>query len=125
MAVDFHQERKWKKAAAKMLAESARDYVSTWQARKKARREAEERQRRAIAKFAADKVMAFWRDLSLMTSDGEPEPAAGSAHFGSVLKKQAADSDDDDYDEVIGGDTLSEEESTIEEQEVRVFCYPL
>ena len=105
LAVDFHQERKWKKAAAKMLAESARDYVNSWAARKQAKEEAVERQQRSVARFAAEQIMNFWRDLSVLAQDKE-----------AAVGGKGVDSEDEDYVDV--GETLSEEESTIEEQEV-------
>ena len=88
-----------------MLAESARDYVKSWGARKLARQEAVERQQRSVARFAAEQIMKFWQDLSVSSQDNE-----------TSVGGKGAESEDEDYVDV--GETLSEEESTIEEQEV-------
>ena len=98
LAVDFHQERKWKKAAAKMLAESARDFVKTWEVKKKLKREAAERHRRCVARFVSEQVLNFWQNVSTFSEDPKVE-------------------DDEDEEDELFEEPMSEEESTIEEQE--------
>ena len=64
LAVDFHQERQWKKAAAKMLAESAKAYVDTLEQRRAKIREAKERRLRRVAGFVSEQVLTFWNDAA-------------------------------------------------------------
>ena len=65
LAVDFHEERNWKIAAAKRLAYSAKVYVEQ-QAERRARKAAAlEKGHRKIAKFMATQVELFWSRISL------------------------------------------------------------
>ena len=64
LAVDFYQERQWKKAAAKMLAESAKAYVESMEERRAKIREAKERRIRKVAGFVSDQVMSFWNEAA-------------------------------------------------------------
>jgi len=64
LAVDFYQEREWKKSAAKMLAESAKAYVETMEERRAKIREAKERRIRKVAGFVSDQVMSFWNEAA-------------------------------------------------------------
>ena len=64
LAVDFHQERQWKKAAAKMLAESAKAYVESLEQRRAKIREAKERRLRRVAGFVSEQVLTFWNDAA-------------------------------------------------------------
>ena len=58
------QERQWKKAAAKMLAESAKAYVESWDERRQKVREAKERHLRNVAGFVSGQVLSFWHDAA-------------------------------------------------------------
>ena len=63
LSVDFHEERQWKMAAAKMLAHSAKKYVEQ-QADRRAKKAAMlEKKHRRIAKFMADQVEMFWQSI--------------------------------------------------------------
>ena len=64
LAVDFHEERKWKMAAAKMLAYSAKVYVEQQADRKARKAAALEKSHRKIAKFMATQVELFWNSIS-------------------------------------------------------------
>ena len=65
LAVDFYQERQWKKAAAKMLAESAKTYVDTIVERRAKAREAKERRLRRVAGFVSNQVQSFWSNAAV------------------------------------------------------------
>jgi len=67
LSVDFYQERQWKIAAARMLAYSAKDFVTKWDELKRRRREEEERRRRRRASFAAAAVEDFWADAARLS----------------------------------------------------------
>lgn len=64
LAVDFYQERQWKKAAAKMLAESAKAYVESLEERRAKVREAKERKLRKVAGFVSEQVLSFWNEAA-------------------------------------------------------------
>ena len=64
LSVDFHEERQWKMAAAKMLAHSAKKYVEQQGERRAKRAAMLEKKHRRIAKFMADQVDLFWQSIS-------------------------------------------------------------
>ena len=64
LAVDFYQERQWKKAAAKMLAESAKSYVESLEERRAKVRETKERKLRKVAGFVSEQVLSFWNEAA-------------------------------------------------------------
>ncbi len=112
LAVDFHQERLWKKAAAKMLAESAKEFVSTWAERRRRREEARVRQLRKRAAFMASEVRAFWRHISFLSENIKLED----------LEEDAGEEDNNDTELLHNGlaassDEELDDESTISEQE--------
>ena len=69
LAVDFHEERKWKVAAAKMLAYSAKVYVEQLADHRARKAAALEKSHRKIAKFMATQVELFWSSISIIHSD--------------------------------------------------------
>ena len=80
LSVDFSQERAWKKAAARMLAHAAKEFVETWPMRKERARAERERKLKRIAAFQASEVEAFWSrmaglaDAKERLENGEPAP---------------------------------------------------
>ena len=80
LSVDFSQERAWKKAAARMLAHAAKEFVETWPMRKERARAERERKLKRIAAFQASEVEAFWSrmaglaDAKVRMENGEPAP---------------------------------------------------
>ena len=80
LSVDFSQERAWKKAAARMLAHAAKEFVETWPKRKERARAERERKLKRIAAFQAAEVEAFWSrmaglaDAKERMENGEPAP---------------------------------------------------
>ena len=64
LSVDFHEERQWKMAAAKMLAHSAKKYVEQQGERRAKKAAMLEKKHRRIAKFMADQVDLFWQSIS-------------------------------------------------------------
>merc|ERR1711894_671326 len=69
LAVDYHQERKWKKAAAKILAYSAKEYVEQWEERKRLKEEHRIKRSRTIAKFVAGEIQRFWQTMRSLHYD--------------------------------------------------------
>ncbi len=67
LSVDFYQERQWKVAAAKALAEEAKEFVERWGEVRRRRREAEERRKRRVAAFVAGEVRAFWDEVGRLS----------------------------------------------------------
>ena len=63
LSVDFHEEREWKKAAAKMLAYSAKKYVEESEERKRKSRILLEKKHRNIARFMAEQIDMFWSGI--------------------------------------------------------------
>ena len=61
LSVDFHEERQWKKCAAKILAYSAKKYVEEKAEREAKKRHFLEKKHRKIAKFMADQVDLWWQ----------------------------------------------------------------
>lgn len=132
LAVDFHEERQWKQAAARMLAHSAKQYVEERSERRARKAAAVEKRHRCIAKFMADQVEAFWQSLYIhsekissndKTSDlSLAANAAGEASSESGvcnLDEETDTEEDDDDHEFLGFKAVSavDDESTIEEQE--------
>ena len=81
LAPDFAQERRWKKAAAKMLAYSAKEYVEQMAERKAKALAAREKRHRKIAKFIAGQVLLFWSNIaqsSLQIQQQQPQPQQSS-----------------------------------------------
>lgn len=120
LAVDFYQERSWKKAAAKMLAHSAKEFVEGWEERKRRARAAQERQQRQKAALVASEILRFWEGVSEMAgkpkSASEEEQASESRLVHNTTDEAVtvgingiADSDDDV--------SVEDDESTISEQE--------
>lgn len=125
LAVDFYQEWQWKRAAAKMLAYSAKDFVEKkWEIRKLHLREKHERELRTKASFVAGQIRAFWDDVAQLkkwhiVEDEVSEKAEKSpSHLdkGEVMDSEnevevnGMLSDCDSWEE-------TEDESTISEQE--------
>ncbi len=139
LAVDFAQERTWKKSAAKMLAYSAKAFVETWPERREKLRMERDRKRRRLASFQASEIDAFWSRMGELADAKDRMAAAHSTAIAvcatprrrkgrgspvSVAASPAAlvngvlDAEDDD----AGGDDQEylmdfDDESTISEQE--------
>jgi hypothetical protein len=69
LAVDFHEERQWKRSAAKMLAYSAKAYVEQLADRRAKVAAAREKRHRKIAKFMAGQVLLFWNSIFINTEN--------------------------------------------------------
>ena len=84
------QERQWKKAAAKMLAESAKAYVESWDERREKVREAQERHRRKVAGFVSGEVLSFWSDAASqavsLTAASEIDDSLSALKVNHIMK---------------------------------------
>jgi len=97
LAVDFYQERQWKKAAAKMLAESAKAYVEALEERRAKVREAKERRLRRVAGFVSEQVLTFWNDAAaeaLVASVGKGVGVAESVNMSNHVDKSGTHSEE-------------------------------
>ena len=74
LAVDFYQERQWKKAAARMLAYSAKEFVERWELKKTRTNSDRERKRKKMAAFAASGVSDFWSESVRRRGTKRPFP---------------------------------------------------
>lgn len=124
LAVDFHEERQWKQAAARMLAHSAKQYVEERSQRQARKAAAVEKRHRCIAKFMADQVEAFWQSLyihseKIPTTDLSCTAVnAGEASSESGVCNLDEESDEEEFtvlNHIV--DAAEDDESTIEEQE--------
>ena len=115
LSVDFYQERQWKKAAAKLLAHSAKDFVEKWEDVKRRVRDAEERSRRVRAGFVAGEVREFWANVGRLSKAQVEQlrhrSGLGAQEGANALCNGNLDSDDDE------SMMMSDDESTISEQE--------
>ena len=128
MSVDFHEEKRWKLAAAKMLAYSAKIYVEQ-QADRRARAQIqEERRHRLIAKFCAEQVDLFWQSIFQIHTEKIPENFEATKSTTDQLGEASSESgvcnlDEDSEEEIEDEEYYCEtffyhdDESTIAEQE--------
>ena len=98
LSVDFSQERAWKKAAARMLAHAAKEFVETWPERKERARADRERKLKRIAAFQASEVEGFWSRMSGLADararmeNGEPAPKKRRRRRRSQQRRRRSDS---------------------------------
>ena len=98
LSVDFSQERAWKKAAARMLAHAAKEFVETWPERKERARADRERKLKRIAAFQASEVEGFWSRMSGLADararmeNGEPAPKKRRRRQRSQQRRRRSDS---------------------------------
>ena len=124
MSVDYHEEKRWKLSAAKMLAYSAKIYVEQLADRRARARLQEERKAKRIAKFCADQVDLFWQNMfnihtekipsnliDKSTIEGEDTSESGVCNLD---EDSEIEEDDDEYFVEF---FYHDDESTIEEQE--------
>ena len=128
MSVDFHEEKRWKLAAAKMLAYSAKIYVEQ-QADRRARAQlAEERRHRLIAKFCAEQIDHFWQSIFQIHTEKIPDNFEATTKSTTELGEASSESgvcnlDEDSEEEIEDEEYYCEtffyhdDESTIAEQE--------
>jgi hypothetical protein len=85
LAVDFHQERKWKRAAAKMLAYSAKEFVAHWEEQKRFKKEQKEKQLRTVAKFVSVEIARFWKTIKALHYDNSLSNSISSSENNHYL----------------------------------------
>ena len=115
LSVDFYQERQWKKAAARMLAYSAKEFVEKWEEKKAKERARREKKSRLVASFVAKEVRGFW-DKATQLSEAQiklrdqlgDDADSFVALFENGLEDLASDYEDES--------TISEQERFEEEE---------
>ena len=113
LSVDFYQERQWKKAAAKMLAHSAKEFVGKWSEVKRKAKEEAEKSVKMRAGFVASEVKEFWAKVGrLSKTQVEQLRHRSFSGEGRTICNGSLDSDDDEDQSLT-----SDDESTISEQE--------
>ena len=125
MSVDYHEEKRWKLSAAKMLAYSAKIYVEQLADRRARARLQEERKAKRIAKFCADQVDLFWQNMFNIHTDKIPSnpidkstiEGEDTSESGVCNLDEDSEIEEEDDEEYFVEFFYHDDESTIEEQE--------
>jgi hypothetical protein len=122
LAVDFSQERTWKKAAARMLAHSAKVFVETWPERKEKAKVEREKKMKTIAAFQAGEVEAFWAHIADLAEAKDRMVTTAVSAMPRRLRRTSSVSAVSSPINLVNGvlddeDNLLDDESTISEQE--------
>ena len=92
MSVDFHQETKWKRAAAKHLAQSCQ---AAYRARRNAKIDAENWTKRRCASIAA-MVRTFWSNLKALSQYETISAQKSSTESGLLMRPDTPESVEDE-----------------------------